>query len=252
MPDSMTPSLSKSRFQYGLQCLKRLYLESRQREFADPVGPGQQALFDTGHTVGEVARRRIPDGRLIEETYLEHGQAVRTTQALLSNADIPTLYEAAFTHQGIRTRVDILNPNGQRGFDLVEVKSSTSVKEEHITDVAIQLYVAEGSGIPIKRAFLMHLNRDYVYQGGEQNLEQLFSLQDITDSARSFVAERVPNELAPMWKTLQQGNEPDIETGSHCNKPYLCSLLFVLWVHFKQVCLGSSAHSTVRDGNDAN
>ena len=252
MPDSMTPSLSKSRFQYGLQCLKRLYLESRQREFADPVGPGQQALFDTGHTVGEVARRRIPDGRLIEETYLEHGQAVRTTQALLSNADIPTLYEAAFTHQGIRTRVDILNPNGQSEFDLVEVKSSTIVKEEHITDVAIQLYVAEGSGIPIKRAFLMHLNRDYVYQGGDHNLEHLFSLQDVTDSARSFVAERVPDELARVCKILQQGNEPDIETGPHCNKPYPCSLLFVLWVRFKQVCLGSSAHSTVRDGNDAN
>lgn len=35
------PSLSKSRFQSGLQCLKRLYLECYKRELADPVDPAQ-------------------------------------------------------------------------------------------------------------------------------------------------------------------------------------------------------------------
>ena len=219
----MTTQLSKSRFQYGLQCLKRLYLESYHQELADPVDPGLQARFDTGATVGEVARQRFPDGRLIEETHLEHHQAVDTTQALLTDASVPALYEPAFTFQGIRTRVDVLNRNTSAEFDLVEVKSSTRLKPEHITDVAIQVYAVEGSGIPIKGAYLMHLNNTYVYQGGEHDLEQLFALQDVTNRARSFIEKRVPHDLSRMWSTLELDDPPDIETGPHCTRPYRCS-----------------------------
>ena len=219
----MTPQLSKSKFQYGLQCLKRLYLESYHQELADPIDPGLQARFDTGTTVGEMARQRFPNGRLIAQTYLEHDQAVETTETLLSDAAVPALYEAAFTFEDIRTRVDILRRNGQQEFDLVEVKSSTRHKPEHITDVAIQMYVAEGSGIPISGAYLMHLNNTYVYQGGDHDLDQLFMLEDVTGPTRSFIAEKVSCDLSRMWSTLELDIPPDIETGSHCTKPYRCS-----------------------------
>ena len=219
----MTSQLSKSRFQYGLQCLKRLYLESYHQELADPVDPGLQARFDTGTTVGEVARQRFPDGRLIEETHLEHDQAVETTQALLSDDSVPALYEPAFTFQGIRTRVDVLNRNASGEFNLVEVKSSTRLKPEHITDVAIQMYAVEGFGIPINKAYLMHLNNIYVYPGGEHDLEQLFTLEDVTAPARSFIEMRVPHDLSRMWSVLELDDPPDIETGRHCTRPYRCS-----------------------------
>ena len=219
----MTAQLSKTRFQYGLQCLKRLYLESCHEELADPVDPGLQARFDTGTTVGEVARERFPNGTLIEESHLEHDQAVDTTQTLLTDDSVPALYEPAFTFQGIRTRVDVLNKNGPREFDLVEVKSSTRLKPEHITDVAIQVYALEGSGVPIKGAYLMHLNNAYVYQGGDHDLDQLFTLEDITTPARSFIEKRVPDDLSRMWSTLELDDPPDIETGPHCTRPYRCS-----------------------------
>ena len=47
------PSLSKSRFQSGLQCLKRLYLECYNRELADEISAAQQAIFDSGTAVGK-------------------------------------------------------------------------------------------------------------------------------------------------------------------------------------------------------
>ena len=216
------PSLSKSRFQSGLQCLKRLYLECYNRELADPIDPAQQAIFDTGHAVGEKARLRFPGGRLVEESHLEHGRAVGTTQAMLADASIPSLYEAAVNFEGIRARFDVLVRRDGQGFDLVEVKSSTGVKDEHITDVAIQLYAAEGCGIPIDRAYLMHLNREYVYQGGEHDLEQLFMLADVTEDAREYVSQSVPGELAEMWETLELDAAPEIDTGKHCKKPYTC------------------------------
>ena len=218
-----TALLSKSRFQYGLQCLKRLYLEAYHRELADPVGARLQAIFDSGTAVGELARRRFPNGTLVKETYLEHAQAVETTKALLADAAIPSLYEPAFTYRGIRTRIDALRRNGRQGFDLVEVKSTTSVKPEHVTDVAIQLYAAEGCGVSIDRAYLMHINNAYVYRGGDHDLEQLFTLADVSDRARAFVAESVPNDLDRMWEALQLDHAPDIAVGRHCTSPYRCS-----------------------------
>ena len=219
----MTPSLSKSRFQYGLQCLKRLYLETYHRDLAAPIDPGQRALFDMGTAVGELARERFPEGSLVDETYMEHGQSVETTLRLLSSPEVPAIYEAGFTFEGIRTRVDVLRRGDDGEFDLIEVKSGTGVKQEHYTDVAIQLYVVEGSGIPVRRAFLMHLNRNYVYQGGEHDLQELFALQDVTGTARSFVENAAAGKLAEMWSTLGLEEQPDIDVGRHCTRPYHCS-----------------------------
>ena len=215
------PLLSKSRFLAGLQCLKRLYLDCHHRELADPVEAVQQAIFDTGTAAGELARRRFPGGILIKEQYFEHSQALRSTQALLSDDSVPALYEPAFTFRGIRTRVDVLRRSGQ-GFHLIEVKSTTRAKDEHIPDVAIQMYAVEGSGIPIKRAYLMHIDNTYVYQGGDHDPHRLFSLTDVTDQVRAFATDKMLNDLARMWESLRLTETLDIETGRHCSTPYRC------------------------------
>ena len=56
-----------------------------------------------------------------------------------------------------------------------------------------QLYAVEGSGVSVNRAFLMHVNGDYVYEGGHHNLHELFALQDVTATARSFVDNTAAN-----------------------------------------------------------
>ena len=118
-------NLLKSRFTAGLQCLKRLCLECHHRGLADPISESQQVIFDTGTAVGELARQRFPGGRLIEEPYFEHAQAVGTARNLLKEIPIPPQCEAAFTFEGIRIRADILLQNASGAFDLIEVKSST-------------------------------------------------------------------------------------------------------------------------------
>ena len=222
MSSELRPNLSKSRFAAGLQCLKRLYLEFHRRDLADSVSESQQAIFDTGTAVGELARQRFPGGELIEEPYYEHARAVETTGAWLTAPPVPPLYEAAFTFEGIRIRADILLQSASGAFDLIEVKSSTGVRDEHVPDVAIQLYVLESLGVPVNSAILMHINNQYVYPGGDYNLAELFNLDDVTDQARRFTSEKVPRELARMWEALQQAEPPDIETGRHCTRPYRC------------------------------
>ena len=140
----------------------------------------------------------------------------------MQDESIPSMYEAAFTFEGIRTRVDVLVRNDDGAYDLVEVKSSTSAKAEHISDAAIQLYVLEGAGVAVSRAFVMHIDSSYVYAGGPYDLDSLFRLQDVTGPVRSYVAS-LPGRLNPMWETLALDDAPPIEIGPHCSRPYRCS-----------------------------
>ena len=221
MPHNTNPQLSKSRFGAGLQCFKRLYLESYSPELAGPVEPSQQALFDTGTAVGILARQRFPEGRLIDEPYYEHSRGEASTSEAIADPLLPAIYEAAFTFEGIRIRVDVLSRNSGDSFDLVEVKSSTRVKTEHIPDAAIQLHVVEGSKVPVQRVFILHIDNSYVYQGGPYDLNKLFHLEDITEQARTLLSS-IPGSLTDMWELLNQDEAPTIEIGPQCTRPYQC------------------------------
>ena len=222
MTSSRTPSLSKSRFMAGLQCLKRLYLETYARELADPVDAATKAILDSGTDVGELARMRFPGGVLVGEEYDRHAQAVASTARAMRDESTPALFEAAFTFEGVRTRVDVLSRNDYGSYDIVEVKSSTSAKEEHIADAAIQVYVLEGAGVAVSSAFIMHIDKTYVYAGGDYDLDSLFRMEDVTDEVRAFVAS-MPTHLLPMWEVLALDDAPPIEIGRHCTNPYRCS-----------------------------
>ena len=217
------PLLSKVRFGAGLQCHRRLFLECYSPELADPVDPSQRAIFDTGTAVGVLAQERFPGGRLISEPPYRHAVAVAATQEAVEDRSVRAIYEGAFIFDDIRIRVDILNRNTGSAFDLVEVKSSTSVKKEHIPDVAIQLYVLEGCGIPIRSAFLLHIDSTYVYQGGHYDLDRLYQVEDVTAEAHEFVLSSVPAALAGMRRVLQRPTAPDIDIGRHCAVPYRCA-----------------------------
>jgi len=58
--------LSKSKYLAGLQCPLRLRHQCFNPDLASPVSPTQQALFDTGHEVGQLATHLYPEGVLVE------------------------------------------------------------------------------------------------------------------------------------------------------------------------------------------
>jgi predicted RecB family nuclease len=224
------PLLSKSRFMTGLQCHKALYLSCFERELADPIGPAQQAIFDTGTKIGEIARDICPGGTLIAEEYYEHPQSIKSTQKILYDISVPAIYEAGFLYDDIRIRADILVMVDGNSYDLIEVKSTTKTKEEHISDVAVQLYVLNGCGIAIRRACLGHLNNKYVYQGGKYDLDQLFQIDDITIEAKDKQPE-VESQLRDMRAMLGQSNPPDVKVGRQCSNPYDCAFQGHCWAN---------------------
>ncbi|MCK4351207.1 MAG: DUF2779 domain-containing protein [Candidatus Krumholzibacteria bacterium] len=217
-------TLSKSRFMAGLQCQKRLYFECYNRDLANPVDEVLQAIFDTGTEVGELARGLYPEGLLIAEDYLHHEDSMRSTERALLDPSVPALFEAAFQYDDIRIRADILVRVGDGHFDLIEVKSTTKTKDEHIPDVGIQLYVLKGCGINVRNTYIGHLNNEYIYPGGAYDLDQLFRIEDVTGRTLTLVPE-MPRLLAEMRLPLLSSEPPDIKIGKHCSKPYDCPFI---------------------------
>ena len=63
---------------------------------------------------------------------------------------------------------DILLPTAeQNSWHMVEIKSSTSVKDYHLDDVAIQHYVAKESGLELESIALGHIDNQWIYQGDD-------------------------------------------------------------------------------------
>jgi hypothetical protein len=58
-----------------------------------------------------------------------------------------------------------LKRRNQLSHELIEVKSATDIKLQYAYDVGIQEYVLANAGIKIERSTVMHLNREYVFDG---------------------------------------------------------------------------------------
>jgi hypothetical protein len=99
-------TISKGKFVAGCQCLKRLYLLVRQPELAGGKDAADFALLDQGRQVGKLAQQLFPGG--VEVRTGNPEEAIRTTQELIANPDIPAIFEAAFEHEGVFVSVDIL------------------------------------------------------------------------------------------------------------------------------------------------
>ncbi|HZK48837.1 MAG TPA: DUF2779 domain-containing protein [Thermoleophilia bacterium] len=213
------PRLSKSRFQTGLQCYKKLWLKCFEPSLADPIDEVQQAIFDQGHRVGDLARERYPGGVLVAEDYRHTAAALAKTAELIASG-ASCLYEAAFEYDGVLVRADVIVRRLDGSWELVEVKSTSKAKLEHHTDVAIQLYVLEGAGLSVAAAGVLHLDTSYVYAGGAYDLIELYSLADVTERARAILP-NIPGLLADM-KAMLSSDCPDVRVGKHCTQPYDC------------------------------
>lgn len=220
-PSVSTHRLSKSRFLAGLQCAKRLYLEIHSPELATPPTPDRRAIMDMGTDVGVVARQCFPHGVLVEQTHRQIPAALLRTSELVKDEAIPSLFEGAFVWQGILIRVDILERIDATRWRLIEVKATSKVKATHLDDLAIQAAVLEGAGIEVSGCFLMHLNTQYSFLGGDLNLEEMFVLENKTEEVEAR-RPLIQAQLEDMWMTLEQATPPPIVPDSHCHQPYEC------------------------------
>jgi hypothetical protein len=225
------PTLSKSRFVSGNQCEKKLYFDLFRKELRPQVTEQQQALFDAGHRIGELAHQVFPGG--IDATQDMNGDwslAIERTKQWISEGQ-ETIYEATFSIPGGFAALDILHhENGERW--AIEVKSSASVKDYHITDTSFQYFVMKLAGFEPDKVFVMHINNKYVKQG-EIDPRQLFHLEDVT--ARVLLNQAyVQQKHQELLKMVDAKVEPQIEIGRHCSAPFACDYMHHCWAHLPE------------------
>jgi len=94
-----------------------------------------------------LARDRFPGGVLIDLPHRAVDERVKLTRKLIDER-APAIFEASFLADNTFVAVDVLTPQ-EGGYHLTEVKSSSSQKEEHLPDAAVQVHVLSRSGIHI-------------------------------------------------------------------------------------------------------
>ena len=225
-------NISKSKYLQGLQCPRLLWIAVNQADRIPPPDASTQFIFDQGHLVGEYAQRLFPEGIKLDTGDI--GKNLKETTECLSLRR--PLFEAGFSARRLYCRVDVLNPVGDDEWDIIEVKSTNSVKHEHVKDVEFQRHCCLNAGLKVRHCHVMCLDKDYVRQG-EIDPARLFAAQDVT-SRLDLVEGEFDRRLTDMLAIVDSDRCPDVAVGRHCESPNSCPLQVECW-------MGMSKHNVM-------
>lgn len=218
----MPHRLSKSRFTAGTQCHRLLWWKVHEPGAVE-LQPDKvlQDRFDQGSQVTELARTRFFGGVLIALPHNAYDDRVKLTQKVLDDG-VPFIYEASFVADNTYVAVDVLAREND-GFRLIEVKSASSQKDEHIPDAAIQVHVLKKSGINVRAAEIMHLSKDFRHPGEGD----LFARTDVTEPVFALLG-KIPWEIDKQLAMLD-GPLPEVPIGINCYEPRECPFHARCW-----------------------
>lgn len=184
----------------------QLYLEAPMHLWAHKHGQIQKQptefeihIMNQGYEAEELARKYLEDF-VVDSKNGENFEFQRT-----------------FTDKQFTARTDALVYKPETdAFDLYEIKSSTSLKPDHIIDIAFQ-YLVVNKEIKVDRIYILHMNKDYI-QNGELSLENLFIAEDTTDKVQEILMD-IDIKREEALTVAQQNTNEDIQ---HCYKPKDC------------------------------
>ncbi len=214
----MAKLLSKTKYMTGLQCPRLIWTQIHDPGKIPETDPGTQYIFDQGHLVGELAKKLFPKG--IDISTGNFMGNISDTMHLLKSRK--PLFEAGIRAGNLYSRVDILSPAGEEEWDIVEVKSSTNVKDVHIDDVAYQRYCCGQLGLNIRKCHLVLINNQYV-KDGEIDPEGFFNIHDVTEQVEE-ASVGIQDRIDGIIEVISQETCPEMIIGPHCRDPYECSL----------------------------
>jgi hypothetical protein len=224
-----TPTISKSQFIKGQQCPKALWYYKNRKDLAIEPDAATQAMFDAGNEVGILAQKYFGKGVEVTDEYWNISAAVKSTDSYVK-AGHEVIFEATAMHPGLGSysRIDILKKvDNSNEWDLIEVKSSTEVKDYHHDDLGFQYHVFTNAGYKIRNCFLMRLNNGYSRQG-DIDPQGLFLLEDITQDVLD--KQTVIEALVPQLINARgQEFEPEARIGARCKKPFECDYKAHCW-----------------------
>jgi len=201
-----------------LRCTCELWIMKQRKDLAPPISADLQRLFDDGNIVDSFAQKLFPEGVSVDGF---GAPAVRKTKQAIKEGET-VIFQPTFFTKDLSCRSDIIVKNGD-AWEIYEVKSSTSVKDEHKIDVAFQRICLEDSGLTISKTFIVHINNQYVRQG-EIDPQRLFTVEDVTDEALVLIP-KVRQLIPEAIKVIRWPMSPGAIHLKSCRKPNKCEYL---------------------------
>ena len=190
-----------------------------------------KTLFEIGDRVGQLATSRYRGGREVTRDFWDVAGGEEETKGFVEGGS-QAIFEATAVHKetGDYARIDILKRVGRsERWDLIEVKSSTRVKDYHRDDLAFQYYVFTGAGYNIRKCCMMVIDNGYV-RHGSIDAKKLLRLEDITQDILDRQAE-IPHARSALAKILETADEPQVNIGTRCSSPHECEFIDHCWSH---------------------
>jgi len=198
-----------------------MWLDRHERDLKPDLSEAIQARIKDSIEVGQWAQGRYPGGVMAREEYASNEESAARTRELMERG-AEAIFEATFMTGDRIVRCDVLRRTPE-GWAVDEVKGSTfeegkkKVKPEHIVDVAYQVAVLRSAGVLVSEANLVLLDRTYLWEGGEHDLNRLFVRVDITDDIRKLEDE-IAQDAHRLGAILAEPVAPAAPINTHCKK----------------------------------
>jgi hypothetical protein len=214
--------LSKTAFLQSLQCPKLLWHSIHKPNLIPPPDESIKARMEQGKKVETYARQLFPQAVVIDHEQPFDDVIAQSQDALLRPTET-AICNALLSTEDLMCETDILVP-AENAFDLYEVKSSTSLKPEHLPDIAFQKHVAEKKGVRIRSCFLVLVNGAYVRKGDIEP-KKLFQVNNITDGVSGYAD--IDAQVESALEICRQKKCPEIDIGEQCASD--CPLRDLCW-----------------------
>lgn len=211
------PWLTKSRFMSGLQCAKRLWMEVHaplEERLPDSMA------FVNGRAIDRLVQTLEPGPVISREAGMP--AAIAATTRLMRAGAPAVVYQPAFRSGDLAVIADVLrHRRGSR--TLVEVKSSTAVKPEHLLDAGYQALVLRQARMAADRVLIAHVDSEFRLRSpGEYH--GLITEQDVTNEVEEALP-AIAAAAADHLRVMASRDPPRVAMGAQCTTPYECPFL---------------------------
>lgn len=211
-------TLSKSNFVLFKSCPKHLWLHLNKPD-EEEISATAETNIKEGKQVGDLAKGYF-DNTADATSYKEDGSLdfenmIGLTNRYLMDGD-KVIAEATFSINGLFCSVDLLKPVND-GYEIYEVKATTSIEDRHIFDVAFQKHVLELRGLKINKVYILHLNKEYCRQG-DIEVRKLLKAEDVSCNSKFLLAYKdIKNDVLAANDILNKKKEPIVLLSSRCS-----------------------------------
>jgi len=211
----------------GLHCRQLLwYLRHRPEKVQLTENSPSGTVPDAWEEVFRWAKTLYPGGVDVDWDGSGWDAALKLSEIVIRSPQVS--YRVGVRYEGCFARTDILIPAARANtWNLLLVKTSTGVKEDHLREAAFQKWVLTHAGMKLGRIQQIHINGDYL-RSKEIDPYKLLTKKDITLEIADYF-EEVEENVRILQSVLAEPDPPELNVVDDCDGLKGCPLFETCW-----------------------